>query len=322
LRGEKRNTIYAIRYTQYDYMTIQFNCPNCDALIAFDSRHSGKRAKCINCGQRFIIPSKDNEKPQKVELKLEEKAEPLPGFYRATLFESRRLFVNPKNTTGLLFVIAAVCFKFFVGHVDYSFTLGQLRVQSPFGLAVTLAVWGCLFWYYVEVIYSTAFNVDELPDIYMGGLFGFIWNIAKSLSMFVFALIVVELPCITLLVISRKLGFDSPILTRILVDVGLFAFPMAILTFAVGKDFDMVLRPSYLLRPIIKAFSPYVLVVALFILTWELQLKTLAYGDLIRKSTFVIGLHLSLNLGVQALALVAMRSMGLFYRHYSCYFPW
>ena len=32
--------------------------------------------------------------------------------------------------------------------------------------------------------------------------------------------------------------------------------------------------------------------------------------------------YLAINLGVQVVAIVAMRSIGLFYRHYACYFPW
>jgi len=93
-------------------MTIQFYCPNCDALIAFDSKHCGKRARCTTCGQVLIIPSKDNEKAQKVELQIE-KGEPLPGFFRAVFVDSWKLFIDPQNVTPLDFVIAVVCFKFF-----------------------------------------------------------------------------------------------------------------------------------------------------------------------------------------------------------------
>ena len=32
--------------------------------------------------------------------------------------------------------------------------------------------------------------------------------------------------------------------------------------------------------------------------------------------------HLILNLAVQVIAILAMRSIGLFYRHYSCHFAW
>ena len=107
-------------------MTIQFNCPNCDAVIGFDNKHRGKRAQCTTCGQRFIIPSKDLEMAKKIEPP-KENFDPEPGFYRAIFLDSLKLFIRPQNLTGLVFVTAAVCFKFFIGYVDYSFTLPGFR---------------------------------------------------------------------------------------------------------------------------------------------------------------------------------------------------
>jgi len=298
-------------------MTIQFNCPNCDALIGFEDKHRGKRARCTTCGQRFIIPSKDNETPEKIKPP-EEEAEPEPGFYRAVFVESWKLFTRPASATGLVFVLAAVCFKFFAGHTDYSWTMGGFRFQAPTGLLVTLAAWGCLFWYYMEIICSTALDAEQLPEVYMGGFFGFIWNVVKSLSVFTLALVAVELPCIVFVAISRGTGVVSQVLAL----VGLFAFPMAILTFAVGRDIAMVFRPDYILRPIVKAFWPYLIVVGLFVAAWKLQLMTLGYGELSGRDNVAVALHLLANLAVQMIALIAMRSIGLFYRHYSCHFPW
>jgi len=302
-------------------MTIQFNCPNCNAVIAFADKHCGKRARCTTCGQLFIIPSKDNETPKKIE-QPEEKGRPIPGFYHAVFVDSWKLFARAQNATGLVFVTAAVCFKFFTGHTDYSWTMGGFRFQAPVGLIVTLAAWGCLFWYYMEIIYSTAFDMEELPDVYMGGFFGFIWNVLKSLCIFSITLVAVELPCIISIIISRRMDFDWPLLTRLLSLAGLFAFPMAILTFSVGRDITMVFRPGYILKPIARAFWPYFTVVALFVSAWQLQLLTIEYGDLLGRDKVIIGLHLLANLAIQALAIISMRSIGLFCRHYSCHLPW
>ena len=298
-------------------MTIRFNCPNCNELIAFADKYSGKRARCASCGQRFIIPSEDKEKPKTIEPPAEN-AEPVPGFYRAVLIDSWKLFVRPQNATGLVFVIAAVCFKFFTGHTDYSFTMGMFRVQAPVGLVVTLSAWGCLFWYYMEIISTTANETDELPDVYMGGLFGYIWNVIKSLTIFAIGLFAVLLPSVIFISISGSTGIVSYVLSI----VGLFAFPMAVLTFSAGGDVSMVFRPDYIFKPIARAFWPYLLIAGLFMLAWELQLRTIGYGRLIGSGNLVIGLHLLANLAVQMLAIIAMRSIGLFYRHYSCYFPW
>jgi len=230
--------------------------------------------------------------------------------------------MNADNVTGLVFVAAAVCFKFFVGHTDYSFTMGAFRVQAPTGLIVTLAAWGCLFWYYMEIIYSTAFHEEQLPDVYMGGLFGFIWNVVKSLYMFAVSLVIVELPCIIFIAMSANMGIRLPVIAHILAIAGLFAFPMAILTFSIGRDITVLVQPGHILKPIAKAFWPYLVVVGLFVLTWELQFHTVGYGQLLDSTKIVVGSHLFANIAIQALALMSMRSIGLFHRHYSCYFPW
>jgi len=304
-------------FDRYDDMTIQFNCPNCNAVIAFADEHIGKRAKCTTCGQRLIIPKKSGETAKEFK-EPKEKGKPIPGFCHAVLVDGWRLFARAQNATGLVFVTAAVCFKFFTGHTDYSFEMGAFRVQLPTGLIVTLASWGCLFWYYMEIIYSTSFEIEDLPEVYMDGLLGFLWNIARSLYVFAVAMMIVLIPCAIAIGISGGTGI-VPLIVGL---AGLFAFPMAILTVAVGRDLRMLLRPDYMLKPVSEAFWPYALSAGLFILAMTLQLKTLWYVDVSGRGTLVIALHLLGNLAVQMIAIIAMRSIGLFYRHYACHFPW
>ena len=296
-------------------MTIKFDCPNCDAVIGFADKHRGKRAHCARCGQHFIIPSESDTTAEKVKPS-EEKSDPIPGFYRAALIDSWKLFVKARNATGLIFVMAAVSFKFFTGHTDYSCTMYGFRFQAPTGLIITLTAWGCLFWYYMEIIHSTAIDYDELPDVNMGDIFGFIWNVIKSLFVFSFTLIAVLLPCIVYIGIAKEQG----VISQVLAMIGLFVFPMAILIISISGDTTIVLRVDYILKPIAKAFWPYLIVVALFVVVWELQLRTIEYGQLLGRGPLVVGFHLLTNFAVQMLVLVAMRSIGLFYRHYSRFF--
>jgi len=102
---------------------------------------------------------------------------------------------------------------------------------------------------------------------------------------------------------------------------GLFAFPMAILILAVGRGLWMVLWPNNIIKPIAKAFFPYFLTAGLVILAAALQLMTVEYVRLQDKNVFAIGLHLAANIGVVFLTLFAMRTIGLFGRHYNCYLP-
>jgi hypothetical protein len=296
-------------------MTIQFYCPSCDALIAFDSKHAGKRARCTTCGQIFIIPSKDNEKAQKIEPQIE-KGEPLPGFYQAVLVDSWKLFINPQNITPLAFVIAIVCFKFF--------SAGSCCCAY----IIYFVGWGWLFGFYLNIIYETAFGIDKLPEIYIGTSITFLWYVIKPFLIFFVTMVVVQIPFIIALALLADKGVTHEnmweahtgphLLLQVLFISGLFLFPMAILTVAVGNSFTL-LRPDYILTPIFKASLPYLVVVALLVAASVLEMQTVQYDH----SAFgVTAGRLALNLAVQLIAIIAMRSIGLFYRHYSCHLRW
>ena len=302
-------------------MTIQFFCPNCNEIIGFPDKHAGKRARCTSCGQLFIIPSKGNEKPKKVEPP-KEKGEPIPGFYRAVLVDSWKLFTNPKNAAGLMFILAAVVFKFFTANQNINiFIQGNwlaFDIYIPLGWASRGAAWGYLFWFYSETIYSTGFDQDELPIVTIGGFYAFAWKIAKSVYAIFIILLVTGLPFFLALLILRQLKIELPALTYPLLFGGLFLLPIAILTVAVGRDLTM-LRPDYLLAPIRRAFIPYLVTAVILGGPLVCQVLTSQYaGQSLNKAA----IYLSLNFLVQAFILIAMRSIGLFYRHYSCHFIW
>jgi hypothetical protein len=297
-------------------MTIKFYCPNCAALIAFDSKHIGKRARCLTCGQIFMIPSKDDETPKKVKPE-PEKADPVPGFYHAVFVDTWKIFINPPNTPSLVFVIAVVCFKFF------------LACEVCCGYLAFFVGWGWLLGFYLNIIYETAFEIDTLPEIYLGTSFTFLWYIIKPFAIFFFTMAAVQLPFIIALLLLKDKGLTPTnmwdtqtgfhLLLQALFVLGLFLFPIAILTAAVGQDFIMLLRPDYLIAPVFRAFVPYLTAVALLVLASFLETQTAQYG---RLPFMALASRLGLNLAVQVLAIIAMRSIGLFYRHYSCYLRW
>ena len=298
-------------------MTIKFYCPNCNALIAFDSKHIGKRARCLTCSQIFIIPSKDDEKPKKIKPE-PERADPLPGFYRALFVDTWKIFINPKNATSLVFVIAVICFRFFLA-----------REACCSNLAFLIA-WGWLLSFYLNIIYESAFEIDTLPEIYLGTGVTFLWNIIRPFAIFFFTMALAQLPFIIALVLLKDKGLTPAnmwdartgfhLLLQVLFIFGLFLFPVAILTAAIGQDFIMLVRPDYLIVPIFRAFIPYLIVVVLLVLVSFLEMQTVQYSD--QLPFMALASRLGLNLAVQALAIIAMRSIGLFFRHYSCYFRW
>lgn len=88
---------------------------------------------------------------------------------------------------------------------------------------------------------------------------------------------------------------------------------------AVGQDMTL-LRPDYMIEAICKEFVPYIITVILLVITAILEMNAPVFsaGD----SPARIGAGFVLNLGVQVAAIIAMRSIGLFYRHYNCYMKW
>ena len=300
-------------------MTIQFYCPSCDSLIAFDSKYSGKRARCLSCGQIFIIPSEDYEKPQKVKPE-PEATEPVPGFYRAVFWDNWKIFIDPENTASLVFVVAVVCFKFFLA--------AGICCMNYISFVI---VWGWLLGFYLNIIYETAFGIDTLPQIYLGTSITFFWYVIKPFLVFLFTMAVVQLTFIIALVLLENKGLTyeniwtpelgSPLLLQVFFILGLFLFPMAILTTAVGRDLTM-LRPDYILAPVFRAFKPYLVPVALLCAAGILEMQTKQFGGLAKETFFSTAGKLVPNFAVQIIAIIAMRSIGLFYRHYNCYLPW
>jgi len=307
-------------------MTIKFNCPKCDALIAFDSKHCGKRARCQSCGQLLIIPSKEDEKPKIIQPKIE-KGDPIPGFYRAVFINSWKIFTTRNNATPLAFVAVLVCIKFFLGHLRVTIIvpllIATLEFCLPLGIILTILTWVGLVWYYMQIIYSTAFEAEELPQVHLESLPGLVWNILKLMYIFFIMLFVVELPYIIAAVITRKIGVEWPVFLTILKFGGLFFYPMAMLTVAIGKDLTM-LRPDYILIPVFRAFKPY-LVVAALLITYSvlvLEMQTKQFAGFAKETFLSTTGNLFFNLALQVIAIITMRSIGLFYRHYTCHLPW
>ena len=297
-------------------MTVKFNCPRCKELIAFADKHIGKRARCLTCGQILIIPSQDGQKPQKIETPVVKV--PIPGFYRAVLLGSWKLFIDRESVTLLIFIAAAVCFKFFLARaicfINY----------------ITFAVaWALLLGFYLNIIHESALGADKLPEIYLGTPLTFFWYLVQPFLLFFFTIAVVQLPFIIALTLLQDKGITTENMwalelgPRLFLQVpfilGLFVFPMAILHLAVGQDITL-LRPDHLFKPILKAPVAYLLAVALLVGFGVLCTLSSGYDAELPRSE--IAARLALNLLAQVVAIIAMRAIGLFYRHYQCHFPW
>ena len=302
--------------------TITFNCPKCNYLCAFKDIYVGRRARCLRCDQVFIIPQNDGAAAQKIK-EPKEFEEPLPGFYEAVFKKSWPAIFNKQSLVTLFFILLLTAIKFFTIHLDYSTKItGQsgasFTIHMPFGWAVAFFVWGGIFWCYAEIVYATAFDLEPLPQIYFGGGFGYLAKVIKSFYSFFIALSIVLLPAI----IVRMIGIQSKWVVLPFIVLGMFLFPMAVLTVSIGRDLLMLFRPDYFFCPVKKAFWHYLFLAVLFILVWQLQYASLNYEDVAEQPDLVILLHLIAVLAIQILAVFTMRVTGLFYRHFTCFFKW
>ena len=302
-------------------MSIEIECPKCGARIAYEDEKAGKQDNCLSCGQALIIPPESHQIPKLVEPQPEiTETKTIQGFYKAVFIDTWKLFFKSKNTTSLVFVIAVVCFNFF------------LAKACCCNIVSFIVVWGWLLGFYLNIIHDTAFGVDTLPEIQLGEGFGFLWNIIKPFLIFFFTLLFVMLPLAVVLLVCRNIGIispetltnfnDWPLVLKLLFFLCWFLFPSAALATAVGGDFTLLLRPDYLLSPVFKAFGPYIVAVVFLVIAAVIELNAGLFAG-IKNETFLSAAgKLTLNLIVQLFAIFAMRSIGLFYRHYACYFKW
>ena len=227
------------------------------------------------------------------------------------------MFINRQNVTTLAFVVTVVCFRFFLAPAC---CLNYLSKLHHLGLAVRLLP---------ERHLPHSHRRRSAPRDRLGTSITFILYILGPFFIFLYTLFLVELPFIIGLSLAQDSGVTfgnlwsgSDALHRLLQALllgGLFLFPAAILTTAVGGSF-LMLRPDYLLAPLPRAFFPYLTTVALLTAACVLEMRTAQYDPGAEPQVTVA--HLGLNLLVQVVAIIAMRSIGLFYRHYGCYFKW
>jgi hypothetical protein len=291
---------------------IEFQCPNCRKVVGFDRKLISKTAHCDKCSQKFVVPSEDFAQAKKIASTC--KTADSPGFYKDLFVNNWKAFFKEESLVGIIFIAAIVFFKFFLGHIDYSTSFRYIRLQAPVGTIVSVAGWGCLLWYYMEIIYSAAFGDNYLPEVNMGGIFGAAWKIIKSISAFAFVLLIVEAPFLLIIAVLKNLGISSGLITEILTLAGAYFFPIIILTISVGQSEDLF-KPLKLISSIFRNFTAYSVLSIMFLAIWLLEFETIGYHQAAQTDTGIT-LHLVANLTVQFTAVFIMRGIGLFYKHY------
>ncbi len=300
-------------------MTITCTCPKCDRFCGFKDVYAGRQVRCLACNSHFIVPDHDGEAARL--LKPEPEAA-LPGFYRAVLVDNFKAFIQKESLFGIILCIALTCFHFFVGDTDYSFTLGRFRPPLAIGWIVTFCCAGYLLWYFMETINTTTMGNDFLPEIFIGADFAFIGESVKSIYLFIAAFAIAAIPGAALATLLRKTGIRWTWLNTVIISLSVLMLPMIYCMLGSGVAPWKLFRYDLIVCIIAKTFRPYILVAAITFIALFAVYFTIGFfatnPDLNRPG---IPVMLALRLVAVFAMLFAMRTIGLYARHYYPCFP-
>ena len=257
-------------------MISTYTCPNCTQLCQYYPDDAGQKTPCPHCGIWITIPESPDLEAVGVCI---EQDEPLPGFYKEAFLSGWKIFFNPSSIIAMVLIIALTCLKFFVGHTDFSFTAPGFRLQLPIGQITTVVALGGMAWYYMELVTLASFDTKAMPAPEGCSGLELIMNIFRSLYYFIAVLIIVEMPFMILATVIEKITGPLPGAVRlILMFMGLFLFPMGILTVSAGRDIWMIFSPKYMLVPIKRAFPAYLPVAIMVIILLPIEFSRFQAG--------------------------------------------
>jgi len=227
----------------------------------------------------------------------------------------------------MIFLASLVSLEYFIGFTDFSFNMPGFRLQLPLGIITVFIVNGCLFCYYFQIVASAAFSMDDLPDVELDVGFAFFWNIIKSIYLFIVAFLLPLVPFAIIVSIIENADIELPLFAKIpMFLVGCFFFPMTILTIASGRGTWLAFDPRVMITPVFRAFGQYftaafltgLAVITQFLVTY---LTIGGFQEMIKKGPMIATIALLGCIAARMLNIIAMRSIGLFAQHYSCYLP-
>lgn len=329
-------------------MTITFRCPWCKKLVGFDEKYSNRRAKCLSCQKRFIIPPSSDQQAQKVADEKQLPDKPVKGFCRAALVDTWSVLFS-KNALGLYFwVVVGVLARFgmcligsevakemtlsggsdWIGGFGAAFK-AAIQFAIVFACIIGIAVmWGRMWDWYISILSMTGIETDELIEPMEMGTLMFWYHGIKPFAFSALMVIAAGLPFFISMIIFDAMGWgynllqlkaDGQIVIQVLGIFSVVILPSVFISLAINKDIES-LKPSNILPPIYKRFVPYIFI--------ALSLATVMYMDF-RMGIYDVYSNTSMDtvlanfwyvLGLNVCIVILMRWMGLFYRYYGCYF--
>lgn len=299
--------------------TVQCQCPGCGQICAFKATYAGRIARCLNCQQRFTIPSRSGSPAIAQEAAC---ATPVPGFYTNAVPKGLKAFAHRDSRTGLVFCAALVLFHFLLGNEDLSVTLPGFRPPLIIGWVVTVISFGCFAWYSMEIVVNSSMDVESLPPVEPGSGFEFIWLVIKSCYLLFISLVVALLPASMISAVCESFGFHSGAVYFLFAALCLLLWPMNLAIIAMDVPWWRIFRYDLIVTAVVKSFMPYLftalVTLAAFSIVWLGLGYFATHADLSFAAAFGL---LALRVGGASLFLFSMRLIGVYLRHYSALCP-
>ncbi len=317
-------------------MSIQTYCPKCKSVCGFSDNLAGRRAKCVNCGQLFIVPAEDDGIAVKYDLPIE-KGDPLPGFYEAVFKKFFQAIFASSSIGALIFIMFLTCLWYLTGWMNFTLNFpctsgGFVSVYLPLGHFMTFICWGLIIHVFLDFAYKTsidiehisttvflAFVAEEIQEIFMIP-YKICWYAAKAWYPVLCGLLVVSLPSIISIGIMELLNCDIPAVRWSLFAAGLIFWPAIFFNIARTQDFISAARLNQVWHIIIDTWPHYLFLAAVFLIPAIGMFLMPNIVKVFRIHPLLVPAALGAVCILQLLLLFAMRTTGLFDRHFrDCY---
>ena len=299
--------------------TLQFNCPQCGQVCAFDSKYIGRRIRCTKCSARFLIPA--DGQPARIIKQPTFADGPYSGFWKALLRSTPKTLFQAHGFMAAIFMVFTFVLRFFYGHpffvVYVPFFFSQVPI--PIGVFVLAITTGFQCRYFLEMIQSMCDQEDILPWVLEGASQDRLFQAIIATYNLLILTAANLAPAGLVWFILKKAGIQTLWRVMAVAAVGLFFLPLSLTVYAYSRDVFISFRLDCVLRAARKAFWPHM----------ALYLQFLAIAALFWHSPFFakdapiesIKQGVLFHTIIAVLSIPAARTAGLFYRHYGCYLP-
>lgn len=299
-------------------MSIRYQCA-CGQNVVLPNGAAGRKARCLSCRKVFSVPSPAEDtgihgfhgfpalEPEILAHHPDAAiAVPRSGFI-AELVESFLFLLNPRS----LATFAALLVSILV--VDAMPPIGFIG----FVLSIILTLYICAF--YMNVVLETAAGEDDLPAVWVHSV---IDDLIVPTLHFVASWVLAMGPLIVTYAVAYAQGHELSEAVYVgLTALAVALWPILILAIAVGRSLGAA-RPDLLLRTIIATPLPYLCVLAatgvsaaIYIIPEVMPRRPAGFAH-------AVALHVALTAIRLYAAIVALRAVGLYYRHFKHRFPW